>query len=307
MASTSLSQSSQIPTLVPAPAGWSYIGCYEDSLERVLDRGFLYRNAGDMTVVSCISYCQSNAFSISGLQWGSECFCGNSIRAGATQKAESECGMACAGDAGQRCGEFWRMNIYQVQSLPAAPSSSRSTKTLLRITSSPPIQAPAQSSSTSTPSSIAITSTSSLEGTSIQFTPLSTDTYSTHSTSSANISTTAVLLPPPIDQVFTPHANSPKSLPSSAAIAGIVVGMTAISAIVVTLLILLVRKWRRNKIGHVTMRQSALFMPIPYTCADGDAQADVPPTYGDSKRNVGRTVVLTTRSSGPMHERKATR
>ncbi|PPQ86133.1 hypothetical protein CVT24_012177 [Panaeolus cyanescens] len=53
MASSAPSQPSQIPSLTPAPQGWIYTGCYEDTQLRILDGGF--RGSDDTTVISCIS------------------------------------------------------------------------------------------------------------------------------------------------------------------------------------------------------------------------------------------------------------
>ncbi|PPQ82713.1 hypothetical protein CVT24_004349 [Panaeolus cyanescens] len=146
------SQPSQIPALIPAPAGWTYSGCYEDTRARILDGG--YRVAQDMTVISCISICLGNGFSFAGLERGSECFCGNIIKAGAVRKTEPECGMPCAGDASQRCGDVWRLNIYQAQ---ARHLSSSSSSTGPGVTS----HAPAPLSLASNPSNVAVSSSES--------------------------------------------------------------------------------------------------------------------------------------------------
>ncbi|PPQ76918.1 hypothetical protein CVT24_008932 [Panaeolus cyanescens] len=157
-------QPSQIPALVPAPAGWTYNGCYEDTRARILEGG--YRNAQDMTVMSCISICNGNGFGVAGVQSGTQCFCANAIKVGAVRKTETECGMGCAGDASQRCGDFWRLNVYQAQSRVVAPGSGSSSSTFTDTstptdTSPPQAPAPIATPLPSTPSSIAIASTNS--------------------------------------------------------------------------------------------------------------------------------------------------
>ncbi|PPR05468.1 hypothetical protein CVT24_008237 [Panaeolus cyanescens] len=307
MTSNAPSQPSQIPSLVPAPQGWIYVGCYEDSQLRTLDGGF--RGSSSTTVISCISTCQGNGFSFAGVEAGSQCYCGNSIRAGATKKTETECGMACTGDASQRCGDIWRLNIYQAQSRPAAPSSP--TTTFPKTTS--PAPPPAPSPSTSEPSSTTVTSISlststrpsnSLIRTGSETTSstVTSDTTSTASTSSAISSTT---LPPPIDQIFTPDDTHSKTSLSSAAVAGIAVATTAIAAILIVFLILLVRK-RRKKMKQIAMTQHAT-MPAPYTNTRTyrDTHPEGLPSYDDLETNVGRTSIPISPVTGPVGETKA--
>ncbi|PPQ65263.1 hypothetical protein CVT24_011418 [Panaeolus cyanescens] len=300
--SSASSRPSQIPALVPAPAGWTYIGCYQDDQLRVLDGGT--RGALDMTVISCISLCQGNGFSIAGVENGTQCYCGNSIKVGAIQRTEPECGMACAGDASQRCGDVWRLNIYQAQSRPAAAPSISSSFTLPSDTNRP--LAPAPSPSTSNPSSTAITSTGSLTFSATQ--PSSTrtgsentlvtatyNTYSTNFPSFANISATAVTLPPPADQIFTPNdSHSPNSALSSAVVAGIAVATTAITAIILALLlVLMVRKWRRRKIEQAAMTQHAI-VPDQYSPSTyRDTPPEDLPAYSDSQTTLEHTVMPT--------------
>ncbi|PPQ65261.1 hypothetical protein CVT24_011416 [Panaeolus cyanescens] len=305
MSSNPQPQPSQIPSLAPAPAGWTYVGCYEDNWSRILDGG--HRDTQDMTVISCISVCLGNGFSIAGVQGGSQCFCANTIKAGAARKTETECAMACTGDASQRCGDLWRLNIYQSQSRVVAPSSS--TVPSAPTNTSPP-QAPAPTPSTPTPSSIAIASTRSLASTGAQpsftttrlgsdttvFTATS-DTLSTASSSSANFSSTAVILPPAIDQIFTPN-DSPQSSPSSGVVAGIAVASTAITAILVVLLFLMVRKWRRRKMQQAALTQASTLSTIPTYY---DTRRETLPSYDDLvARNDEGTAISTSPVFVPM-------
>ncbi|PPQ65259.1 hypothetical protein CVT24_011414 [Panaeolus cyanescens] len=242
------SQPSQIPALVPAPAGWSYIGCYHDTESRVLDGGF--RDSQDMTVISCISICQGNGFNFAGVEGGSQCFCGNSIKTGAVQKTEPECGMPCTGDASQRCGDIWRLNIYQAQ---ATPSSSSSSSTVPGITN----HVPAPSPSASHPSNVATSSPTFVTaaqsphtGTRTETTVPGTSTFLTtaHSTTAASSTSTSSAAAPPTSQIITSiDSHSPRTTLSLGTVAGIAVGVTAITIILVVLLIASLRKWRKRR------------------------------------------------------------
>ena len=50
-----------------------------------------------------------------GVQFGSQCFCGNEIPALKAVRPESECNMKCKGDLAQKCGGRWRMNVYKTK------------------------------------------------------------------------------------------------------------------------------------------------------------------------------------------------
>ncbi|PPR02298.1 hypothetical protein CVT24_011636 [Panaeolus cyanescens] len=107
-------------TTTAAGVAWGYKGCYEDSPTRILSTGPL--SDSSLTINKCLTRCQSNGFSFAGVQYGVECFCGSSIRAGAVIKPETDCSKPCGGNANEKCGEGYRMNIYQA--LSTVPSSS---------------------------------------------------------------------------------------------------------------------------------------------------------------------------------------
>lgn len=51
------------------PAGWTYQGCYPDSVsDRVLS-GASYRDSTGMTEESCITYCASAGFTLAGVEY----------------------------------------------------------------------------------------------------------------------------------------------------------------------------------------------------------------------------------------------
>lgn len=82
--------------------------------------------SNSMTVDLCVSTCVSHGFSIAGVEFGSECYCGNSFvgqsSGGGTVAPESECNMPCAGDSSQICGAGWRLSAYgSTTTTPGAP------------------------------------------------------------------------------------------------------------------------------------------------------------------------------------------
>lgn len=87
----------------------TYLGCLTDGDNRVLgDKKF--QNDPNMTVERCGTLCAG--FNYFGVQWGKECYCGNTFKYATQHKPESDCSRPCAGDANQKCGGGHRSNVY---------------------------------------------------------------------------------------------------------------------------------------------------------------------------------------------------
>ncbi|XP_019621231.1 PREDICTED: beta-1,3-glucan-binding protein-like [Branchiostoma belcheri] len=89
-----------------------YLGCYHDggSLDS-RDLSGDRMTSADLTPRLCLDHCSAGGYTYAGLQYGTECFCGDSFgQFGAAP--ESECTTPCAGDAGQVCGNGWKNSIY---------------------------------------------------------------------------------------------------------------------------------------------------------------------------------------------------
>ena len=76
------------------PASWTYDGCRVDSGTRALN-GYTYAASG-MTQNICISKCASKGYVLAGIEYASECYCGNAYVGGALAD-ESTCSMSCSG------------------------------------------------------------------------------------------------------------------------------------------------------------------------------------------------------------------
>ena len=69
-------------------------------------------SGGRMTVEKCKKLCfQDNDYLYAGVQYASECWCGNETPN--TPAPQRECSWRCSGDYSQKCGGPWRMNVYQ--------------------------------------------------------------------------------------------------------------------------------------------------------------------------------------------------
>ena len=82
-------------------AGFSSIGCYSDSVYgRALSTEI---DLDSNTIENCVSSCAGQGFSIAGVEYGSQCFCGSTIDNGNTPSS-SGCDMACTGNKNEICG-----------------------------------------------------------------------------------------------------------------------------------------------------------------------------------------------------------
>ncbi|KAG2002470.1 hypothetical protein CC2G_004661 [Coprinopsis cinerea AmutBmut pab1-1] len=103
------------------PEPWTYGGCWVDNANgRVFTHGM--GTSPTQTVQTCIAACQTANFTLAGIEFGVECFCGNTLVNGAEQVADGQCSMECGGDSEQACGGPSRLSVYtstgNVEALP---------------------------------------------------------------------------------------------------------------------------------------------------------------------------------------------
>lgn len=95
--------------------GWAYLGCGVDEYgNKALGTGSV-EDSPSMTVERCIDVCGDKGFSIAGLEYASQCFCGNSLpaRASPVPGAVGNCNMACKGNSAEKCGAGNHLSLYQ--------------------------------------------------------------------------------------------------------------------------------------------------------------------------------------------------
>ncbi|KAF5021880.1 hypothetical protein F66182_6071 [Fusarium sp. NRRL 66182] len=118
--STTTAISPPSPVATDLPGGWAYRGCYIDPPGRAMAAapGGPSRS---MTPQRCIATCVENGFTVAGLEYAEECFCGNALNNAASRTAESQCNMPCAGDTSQMCGAGNRLSLYSDGDFPIWP------------------------------------------------------------------------------------------------------------------------------------------------------------------------------------------
>ncbi|CAA7261980.1 unnamed protein product [Cyclocybe aegerita] len=127
-ASTTTTTSTSTSTTTSASAtatSWSSYGCVAEGTtgSRRALTGPSYSQS-NMTPTICQSLC--SGYQYAGVEYSRECYCGNSLTdngATGTTIPSSNCQSTCAGDASQKCGGSWSMNVYS-KSTSTPPSAS---------------------------------------------------------------------------------------------------------------------------------------------------------------------------------------
>ncbi|KAI6190281.1 Protein xylosyltransferase [Aphelenchoides bicaudatus] len=90
-------------------------GCYVDNSKKRVLTGFQYDLSDSNSPEQCIQYCLRIGFQLAGVEYTSECFCGNegdlehaSLHENATECERYE----CPGDKEKRCGGFNAVSVY---------------------------------------------------------------------------------------------------------------------------------------------------------------------------------------------------
>jgi len=94
--SQSLTSSSMSPT--STSTAYSYLGCYSEGTNvRALDSAST-TNYTSMTHKISAAFC-TPIYSAYGVEYGGECYCGNSLSVGSVVAPSTDCNMACGGNA----------------------------------------------------------------------------------------------------------------------------------------------------------------------------------------------------------------
>jgi len=108
---TALNKTKQV-LLQMQPSFGSVTGeCYLDDWTRIYN--YSQDLGSDNTPENCRNHCSASEFAYAGVQYRTECFCGNDAPPHNRLRDATECNAECPGDDSQMCGGTWRMNIYE--------------------------------------------------------------------------------------------------------------------------------------------------------------------------------------------------
>ncbi|KAL9055995.1 MAG: hypothetical protein Q9206_002911 [Seirophora lacunosa] len=204
---------------VSTPKSYVFDGCFTEATNsRALTGSVYYDN--EMTIAKCSAVCEG--YALFGVEFGRECYCGNTLQAGSEMTQESECNFPCPGNDAEFCGAGNRLNVYH---FGAATTSSSSVATSSTATSSSAASSSLVTTSTETPvntematisTEIESSTTSTEIESSTTSTEIETSTTSTEiSTSSTEIETSTSSTETSITSTETPATSTETSVTST--------------------------------------------------------------------------------------------
>ncbi|KAL8933372.1 MAG: hypothetical protein Q9216_006399 [Gyalolechia sp. 2 TL-2023] len=123
------------PQKTGLPGSWQYQGCITEGVGKRVWKYQIISLTGN-TATTCLSQCQKFGYQAAGLEYGSECWCGDVVdidASGSMAAPETQCNVACAGDKTYLCGGGNRLSWYQwkgttplyVWNYPTGPAAGR--------------------------------------------------------------------------------------------------------------------------------------------------------------------------------------
>ncbi|TVY84936.1 WSC domain-containing protein [Lachnellula suecica] len=188
------------------------LGCYSEGTS---GRSLAWRqdqvSSTSLTIESCLSACKTGGYSIAGVEFGQECYCGVVLGNG-TLPQTSGCDVPCTGNSAEICGGSGTLNLFVANDLessqpcgempPSPPATTSSTAPPTTSSSSSSFKSSSSSSSSgfttssSSSSSYFSTSSSSKSSSSSGITTSSSSKSCSTSSSTLSSSSTKSTLPP---------------------------------------------------------------------------------------------------------------
>ena len=93
------------PIDVPSANGYTLLGCYNE-LQGARALPNLLLAADTMTVEICTNLAAAKGYKYTGTEYSRECWAGNTLPAGSTSMAETNCNLVCKGNVSEYCGKY---------------------------------------------------------------------------------------------------------------------------------------------------------------------------------------------------------
>lgn len=130
---TTTTTTSTTTSATSTPTGWSLLGCYQDGPTRALQGKEVTSSSNSPAF--CTSTCAAAGYTLAGVEYGTECYCANTITVSGTVgtiQPNSGCSMPCAGDSTKSCGGGYLLDLYSL-----GTSTTNTTTTATTTTTSP--------------------------------------------------------------------------------------------------------------------------------------------------------------------------
>lgn len=103
------------PPSIAIVQGWRYRGCWTDDPRQRTLTGKRIKSP-TMTVERCAQLCRGYRFF--GVEYSSECYCGNTASQKTKQQADTMCDRACIADFSHVCGGQNSLSLYESEEAP---------------------------------------------------------------------------------------------------------------------------------------------------------------------------------------------
>ncbi|CAM9927960.1 unnamed protein product, partial [Ectocarpus sp. 4 AP-2014] len=103
-----------------------YLGCYIDDNDKFSSRilQLAYNASDSMTPMMCEDFCRSSGADMFGVEFGRQCFCGDSRDTDLATYGTTDCDHPCAGDASVTCGGHLAVDAFFMGGGPKVPMNS---------------------------------------------------------------------------------------------------------------------------------------------------------------------------------------
>ncbi|KAI9893661.1 MAG: hypothetical protein M1814_005876 [Vezdaea aestivalis] len=160
------------PSIPRSAGGYGYVGCASEVPGRLINAKSFSNSSN--SVDFCGQYCSGSKYF--GVEYGSECYCGQTLAGTPTINPDSDCNTLCPANSTQYCGTGGRVQLYQLGLNSTSTSSSASSSSSVSSSSS---SAPASVSASSTSSTSASSTSSTSSTTPTQTSPIIIQSYKT--------------------------------------------------------------------------------------------------------------------------------
>ncbi|KAI0018314.1 putative glyoxal oxidase [Xylariomycetidae sp. FL0641] len=100
-----------VPSAAELDGMWNYMGCYTEVPGRALNQASFVQN--NMTIESCLAFCDGQQYAYAGLEYSSECYCGAQLPNNSMHvNGSTDCTMPCSGNTQEVCGGPNRLTVF---------------------------------------------------------------------------------------------------------------------------------------------------------------------------------------------------
>lgn len=89
------------------------LGCFKDDKKHRLLPGFYSNFKETNSPKKCIQMCLQSGYLYAGVQYSTECFCGNKEPPADTKLPDPSCNMKCPAEPKSACGGYYTINVYE--------------------------------------------------------------------------------------------------------------------------------------------------------------------------------------------------